>query len=351
MLLPLLQMAAAFGPEALARHRAARAAAKAAAELPLPTTKSGRLKSSVRGCGLVHCLAGPRALLPAAAAPLHTRTCVHAQQMHTALHATQPQLAADTSPADASHARPRLTPHAALPHAACSRLLNAATVMQAKAALLAHISVHGMLGLPHEHVRAALDLPPSSSLANPARDAQLAQATPAYDASQALAYALVRLPGCYAAAQRVFRELERRLPDFQPRSLLDFGAGPGTASWAAQEVRLCLLCTHDLCVCVCVCTSIHLTGCRRPAGRAAVQLPGPATAAANSGCLPACLPAGVGQQPDVADGSGAERLNAPTRQQAGGGPPLCSPAPAPGEQQRDELVTPRWWHVAICATS
>lgn len=41
--------------------------------------------------------------------------------------------------------------------------------MQAKAAVLEHISVHGMLAVPHEHLRAALDLPPSSSLANPER--------------------------------------------------------------------------------------------------------------------------------------------------------------------------------------
>lgn len=66
---------------------------------------------------------------------------------------------------------------------------------------------------------------------------------------QALAYALARLPGCYAASERIFRELAVRFPALQPRSLLDFGAGPGTATWAAQEVWVgcafgCCLCAH-----------------------------------------------------------------------------------------------------------
>lgn len=63
------------------------------------------------------------------------------------------------------------------------------------------------------------------------------QATPAYNESQALTYALSRLPACYAAAARVFRELGVRQSAFKPASLLDVGAGPGTATWAAQEVR------------------------------------------------------------------------------------------------------------------
>jgi uncharacterized membrane protein YgcG len=63
------------------------------------------------------------------------------------------------------------------------------------------------------------------------------QATPAYTESQALAYGVSRLPGCYAAASRVFKELQLRAVGFQPRSMLDFGSGPGTAIWAAQEVR------------------------------------------------------------------------------------------------------------------
>eukprot|EP00775_Hariotina_reticulata_P001372 gene1372-1714_t len=148
----LEQMAAAFGPAALQQHRQDRAAAKAAAALPLARTKSGRLKAS------------------------------------------------------------------------------------AKAALLDHIAQHGMLSVPHEHLRIALDLPPSATLNSPSRAAELKQATPAYSESQALAYAVGRLPGCYAAASRVFKELQLRAAGFKPRSMLDLGAGPGTAIWAAQEV-------------------------------------------------------------------------------------------------------------------
>jgi hypothetical protein len=45
--------------------------------------------------------------------------------------------------------------------------------LQAKAALLDHIAQHGMLSVPHEHLRAALDLPPSASLNSPKRAAEL----------------------------------------------------------------------------------------------------------------------------------------------------------------------------------
>lgn len=33
-------------------------------------------------------------------------------------------------------------------------------------------------------------------------------------------------------------ELRVRLPDFRPSRMLDFGAGPGTAIWAATSVSL-----------------------------------------------------------------------------------------------------------------
>lgn len=38
---------------------------------------------------------------------------------------------------------------------------------------------------------------------------------------------------------RVLDELRMRLPDFAPRSMLDFGSGPGTVIWAAREVCPC----------------------------------------------------------------------------------------------------------------
>lgn len=43
----------------------------------------------------------------------------------------------------------------------------------------------------------------------------------------AIAYLLKKLPGTFAVACRVFTELKYRLPEFQPKSFLDFGAGLG----------------------------------------------------------------------------------------------------------------------------
>jgi ribosomal protein RSM22 (predicted rRNA methylase) len=51
----------------------------------------------------------------------------------------------------------------------------------------------------------------------------------------ALAYAVARAPATYAAARAVFGRVLEVRPDFAPASLLDVGAGPGTASWAAAE--------------------------------------------------------------------------------------------------------------------
>jgi ribosomal protein RSM22 (predicted rRNA methylase) len=53
--------------------------------------------------------------------------------------------------------------------------------------------------------------------------------------SDALAYALVRMPATYAAVAACLSALVEARPDFAPKSLLDVGAGPGTASWGAAE--------------------------------------------------------------------------------------------------------------------
>jgi ribosomal protein RSM22 (predicted rRNA methylase) len=47
------------------------------------------------------------------------------------------------------------------------------------------------------------------------------------------AYLAARVPATFAANQRVMEEMREVVPDFVPTSLLDIGAGPGTASWAA----------------------------------------------------------------------------------------------------------------------
>jgi ribosomal protein RSM22 (predicted rRNA methylase) len=52
----------------------------------------------------------------------------------------------------------------------------------------------------------------------------------------AIAYATYRLPATFAAAAATFEEVALRRPELHPSSLLDFGAGPGTAAWAAAAV-------------------------------------------------------------------------------------------------------------------
>ena len=49
------------------------------------------------------------------------------------------------------------------------------------------------------------------------------------------AYLVSRLPATFAAMSAVLEEVRRRSESFSPRSVLDVGAGPGTASWAAVE--------------------------------------------------------------------------------------------------------------------
>ena len=53
--------------------------------------------------------------------------------------------------------------------------------------------------------------------------------------ADALAYALARMPATYAAVTASLNALREVMPDFAPKSLLDVGAGPGTATWAAAE--------------------------------------------------------------------------------------------------------------------
>ena len=53
--------------------------------------------------------------------------------------------------------------------------------------------------------------------------------------TDALAYALARMPATYAAVTASLNALCEIRPDFAPASVLDIGAGPGTATWAAAE--------------------------------------------------------------------------------------------------------------------
>ena len=54
-------------------------------------------------------------------------------------------------------------------------------------------------------------------------------------AEDALAYALTRTPATYAAVRRALEETRALDPEFHPLSLLDAGAGPGGAGWAALD--------------------------------------------------------------------------------------------------------------------
>lgn len=53
--------------------------------------------------------------------------------------------------------------------------------------------------------------------------------------ADALAYALARMPATYAAITACLNALTDAREAFHPESLLDVGAGPGTATWAALQ--------------------------------------------------------------------------------------------------------------------
>ncbi len=55
------------------------------------------------------------------------------------------------------------------------------------------------------------------------------------DQADATAYVLARLPATYAACARALAEAAELAPGFAPASLLDAGAGPGGAGWAALQ--------------------------------------------------------------------------------------------------------------------
>lgn len=51
-----------------------------------------------------------------------------------------------------------------------------------------------------------------------------------------VAYAAARAPATYAAVAAVLAGIRERRPDWEPASVLDLGAGPGVACWAAAAV-------------------------------------------------------------------------------------------------------------------
>jgi ribosomal protein RSM22 (predicted rRNA methylase) len=55
------------------------------------------------------------------------------------------------------------------------------------------------------------------------------------DESAVLAYLAARLPATYAAVRASLAKVAELRPDFSPATMLDFGAGPGTALWAVAD--------------------------------------------------------------------------------------------------------------------
>eukprot|EP01018_Ginkgo_biloba_P035237 Gb_05556 [translate_table: standard] len=64
-----------------------------------------------------------------------------------------------------------------------------------------------------------------------------------YKEGETAAYVAARMPAVYSAAHRVLREVSRRLPDFSPARVLDYGSGPGSVLWALRKCWSCSL-TH-----------------------------------------------------------------------------------------------------------
>src|SRR5581483_10950971 len=75
----------------------------------------------------------------------------------------------------------------------------------------------------------------SRSYRNTTASANISTGFVASDVQRA-AYLLTRLPATYAAIHAVLREVKERMPGLEIRSLLDLGAGPGTAMWATAEI-------------------------------------------------------------------------------------------------------------------
>ncbi|XP_036592110.1 methyltransferase-like protein 17, mitochondrial [Trichosurus vulpecula] len=56
-----------------------------------------------------------------------------------------------------------------------------------------------------------------------------------YDERLSLVYMAARLDGGFAAVSRAFHEIRARVPDFKPQTLMDFGSGTGSVTWAAYD--------------------------------------------------------------------------------------------------------------------
>ncbi|XP_021100195.1 methyltransferase-like protein 17, mitochondrial isoform X2 [Heterocephalus glaber] len=55
-----------------------------------------------------------------------------------------------------------------------------------------------------------------------------------YNEELSLVYMAARLDGGFAAVSRAFHEIQTRIPQFQPQTMMDFGSGTGSVTWAAH---------------------------------------------------------------------------------------------------------------------
>ncbi len=91
-------------------------------------------------------------------------------------------------------------------------------------------------------IAAQLERRPRKALAESARRlsesyrARKPTAEAVRDETDALAYALTRMPATYAAVVSALGRIAAEQPDFAPRSLLDVGSGLGAAAYAAAQV-------------------------------------------------------------------------------------------------------------------
>lgn len=56
-----------------------------------------------------------------------------------------------------------------------------------------------------------------------------------YSEELSLIYMAARLDGGFAAVFRAFHEIQARIPEFRPQTLMDFGSGTGSVAWAAHR--------------------------------------------------------------------------------------------------------------------
>ncbi|XP_019484337.1 PREDICTED: methyltransferase-like protein 17, mitochondrial isoform X2 [Hipposideros armiger] len=57
-----------------------------------------------------------------------------------------------------------------------------------------------------------------------------------YSEGLSLVYMAARLDGGFAAVSRAFHEIQTQIPEFQPQTLMDFGSGTGSVTWAAHSI-------------------------------------------------------------------------------------------------------------------